>query len=169
MPGDPDAAAAAAAEAQRELRALVTCLKTLAGPYSSSLGIPSGSGDDRAHQARRARKLLRLVRLLQPYLAGDAVVAAPGVPSELESVHEATHCRECMLDALLSLLARSASPLPVAPLLAAVQGLYAGFTEATPTGPRYLVCACMCLGHLNAFFPRAGHDGLVACRPRAVR
>ena len=147
MPGDPDTAAAAA-EAQRELRALVACLKTLAGPYSSSLGGPSGGDGDRA-RARRARKVLRLVRLLQPYVAGGAVAARPGVPSELASVHDATHCRECMLDELISLLARSASPLPTAPLFDAVQELYVGFTEAMPNGPRYSCCACLCLGYLS--------------------
>lgn len=149
MPGDPDAAAVAA-EAQQDLRALVNGLKTLSGSLSSNSGGHSGGGDDRAHQARRARKLLRLVRLLQPYAAGDAVAARPGVPSELGSVYDATHCRECMLDALLSLLARSVSPLPSAPLRDAVEELYEGFAEAAmPNGPRCSGHACMCLRHLS--------------------
>ena len=149
MPGNPDAAAAAA-EAQQDLRALVNGLKSLSGSLSSNPGGPSGGGGDRAHQARRARKLRRLVRLLQPYVAGDAVAARPGAPSELASVYNAAHCKECALDALLSLLARAVAPLPSALLRDAVVKLHKDFTDNTIfAGPRFFCHACMCLAHLS--------------------
>lgn len=169
MAGEPEAAAAAA-DALRDLRALVARLETLSGPVPSDLGAPAaagGGGGER--QAPRARALLSLVRLLQLYVAGDAASAEPELAAELASVCDDAFARgaaddeagstnptsgpeegvgapwaDRLLDVVLSLLARPAAPLPSAPLRDAVETVFRAFSDAiTPTGACSLVeCAC---------------------------
>ena len=140
--GEPKAAVAAAV-ARQDLGALVICLETLSGVLSSTLSGFSGGRGGEARQAARARKLLSLVTLLQPYVAGDAAAVEPELPSELASVDalaRAAHCPECLLDVLLTLLARPASPLPSALLRDAVEDMFSGFSNiGTHTGPQVLV------------------------------
>ena len=169
MAGEPDAAAAAA-EALRDLRALATRLESLSGSTSSDAGAPAAAAGGGARQATRARALLSLVRLLQLYIAGDAAAAEPELAGELASVcgdafappraaaggvedhrdpvinpEEGVGAggdapwADRLLDVLLSLLARPATPLPSAPLRDAVEAVFRAFSDAiTPTGTRVL-------------------------------
>ena len=117
---EPSAAAAAAA-AQRGMRALVPRLWHLHTSVSRSLGCSPCTGFD---GGRQARQLMRLVMLLQPYIADDAPAIVPERPGELASVHSYGPCEQCMLLELLRRLRHCASPLPLAPLHAAVETVY---------------------------------------------
>ena len=138
--GTPEDAArpsalAAAAAAQRRLRALVPRLRQLSSAVSASLGRRRCSGD---FGSRQAAQLLRLFGLLQPYVADGAAALAPDQaherPHELASVHLKEPCPECMLRELLRRLARcaaarSAEPLPSAPLYIAVETVYQAYAD----------------------------------------
>ena len=128
-------AVAAAAAAQRCLRALVPRLRQLSSAVSASLGPRRCHGDD---GSRQGGQLLRLFELLQPYVADGALAIAPDQaharPHELASVHKKEPCPECMLRELLRRLARcaaarSAQPLPSAQLYFAVETVYEAYAD----------------------------------------
>ena len=117
-------AAAAAAAAKRGMRALVPRLWHLHTSVSRSLGCSPCTG---ANGVRQADNLLRLISLLRPYVMGDAPAVGPERPGELASVHDYAPCAECMLLELLRRLRHCASPLPLAPLHAAVETVYQAY------------------------------------------
>ena len=118
--------AAAAAAAQRCLRALVPSLWLLSDSVESSLGCSPCSGGDGGCQARQ---LVHLIVLLHPYVADDAPAVGPERPGELASVHSYGPCAECMLTELVRRLEHCASPLPSAQLYAAVETIYQAYAN----------------------------------------
>ena len=168
---------AAAAAAQRRLRALVPRLRHLSSAVSARLGRRRCSGD---FGGRQAGQLLRLFGLLQPYVAEDAPAVARDQaherPHELASVHLKEPCPECMLRELLRRLARcaaarSAQPLPSAPLYVAVETVYQAYAddvfEATgapgkPARRAWRTCECGPAGALHTECMTESGQGVAA-------
>lgn len=98
----------------------------LADSVESSLGCGPCSGGDGGCQARQ---LVSLAVLLHPYVADDAPAFAPERPGKLASVHSCGPFAERMLLELLRRLECCASPLPAAPLYAAVETVYQAYAH----------------------------------------